>query len=147
MQVSTALLCDAASVRDGLLFLLGGGLTRLYRPNVPAAMNVSLALTITLHRQEIGRPHELAVDVIDEDGGRVAEIRGAFQVPAAPPSMGVHEELIVPVVLPFTNVGVPRYGWYSIEVSVDGHHERTAAFRVVPMNEAPGQPPVAPEGT
>lgn len=132
MQVSTALLCDAASVREGLLFVLGGGITRLTRAELPAPMNVALALTISVHRMEIGRPHELAIDVISEDGVKAAEVRGAFQVPEAPSSLGVHEQLLVPVVLPFTNVPLPKHGDYSIEVSVDGHHERSIPFRVIP---------------
>ncbi len=131
MDVSTALLCDAASVRENLLFVLGGGITRLFPPSVPAPMNVTLALTISVHRQEVGRPHELAVDVIGEDGQNIAQVRGAFQVPEAPSELGIHELLLLPTVIPLAGVVVPAHGWYSIEISIDGHHHRTLPFRVV----------------
>jgi hypothetical protein len=139
MQIGTALLCDAATVRDNLLFVLGGGVTRLYRTEFPADMNVSLALSIQLRRMEIGRPHELAVDVIGEDGAKIAEVRGGFQIPEVPADMDVHEELAVPVVLPFAMAGVPAAGNYSIEISIDGTHHRTLPFRVT--STPPGRAP------
>ncbi len=107
-------------------------------------MNVSLALTIDVHRTEVGRPHELSVELIDEDGTKIGEIRGAFQVSEIPQGLDVHEQLIVPVVLPLP-FELKAYGRYSIEVAIDGHHERTLPFRVaLPPNQPhPGGPPGA----
>lgn len=132
MQVSTALLCDAASVREGLLFVLGGGITRLYRAQLPAAMGLTLALTIDLHRMEVGRLHEIAVDVIDSDGKGIFEAKGAFQVYEMPPGVDLHERLILPMIIPLANVMLPAHGSYSVEISINGQHHRSLHFKVIP---------------
>ena len=38
MELTTALLCDHVQVREGLLFIVAGGITRLRRPSYPAAL-------------------------------------------------------------------------------------------------------------
>ena len=40
MTISTAILCDFAEVRDNLLFVVAGGVTRLFRAEWPGPMNV-----------------------------------------------------------------------------------------------------------
>ena len=49
MQVVTALLCDYASVREGLLNILGGGVNRLWRAELPAPLDGVDNLRLTLH--------------------------------------------------------------------------------------------------
>ena len=44
MRIDTALLCDAATERDGLLNVLGGGITVATRPEFPAPLGMTLAL-------------------------------------------------------------------------------------------------------
>ena len=85
------------------------------------------------------RPHEMAVDVIGQDGQRVAEVRAGFQVPGIPPDLDVHELLALPIVLPFANAGVTAYGSYSCEISIDGTHHRTLLSRVAPPPTAPAR--------
>lgn len=38
-----AVLCDRATVRDGLLHILGAGVTIVYRDKVPAPLDVDVA--------------------------------------------------------------------------------------------------------
>ena len=40
MRLETALLSDHASVRDGLLFVVAGGITRVWRSQLPAPLNL-----------------------------------------------------------------------------------------------------------
>lgn len=49
MQLASAILCDFAQVREGLLFVSGGGITRIWRETFPAAAGVSLALVFEAH--------------------------------------------------------------------------------------------------
>lgn len=128
MQVGAALLADFAQVREGLLFVVGGGITRIYRPELPAPMNVCLVLAIELHRMERDQPHELNVQIMDDDGGQVAEIKGGFQMQAT--DAAYHEAVNVPMVFDLRVVGLARYGFHVVEVSIDGHHERTLQFLV-----------------
>ncbi len=120
------MLADFAQVREGLLFVVGGGITRLYAPELPAPMNVCLVLAIELHRMEREQPHELNVQIMDEDGGQVAEIKGGFQMQNT--QAAHHETVNIPMVFDLRMVGLARYGFHVVEVSIDGHHERTLQF-------------------
>jgi hypothetical protein len=90
-------------------------------------MGVALALVFELHQMEADRPHELDVRIIGEDGAEIARVQGGFQT-QVPPELNVGEELLVPVALDLRNAGLPGPGAYSIEIAVDGTHQRTLQF-------------------
>lgn len=144
MRVGTALICDFASVRDGLLNVVGGGVTRIWRESFPAPLNICLALVFELHQMELDRSHQLVVQIMGEDGAQVAMVEAGFQTGKSP---GIHvgEELIVPVALDLRNAGLPNPGAYSVEVGVDGTHQRTlqlwAATGGPTPDVSPGTPP------
>lgn len=132
MDVTCALLCDAATVREGLLHVLGGGITRLNRPQFPAPMNTTLALGLAVHRTEAEREHQVEIIVQSEDGNRIAEVGAGFQVGATPESdLRPGERLNVPLVVPLIPVGLPVVGGYSIEVLIDGVHKAAVPFWAV----------------
>ena len=125
MQLSSAMLCDAAKARDGLLYVIGGGITRIQRQTYPADLQCSLALVIDVHQSELGRPHELEVLIQDEDGERLVAAKGGFQLAGADLMVGEH------VLLPFTldiKGKLAEPGAYSIEILIDGTHQRTIQF-------------------
>lgn len=128
MRVNSAILCDFAEVRDNLLFVVGGGITRLFRPEWPGPMNVSLALMVELERNDRERPHELDVQIIDEDGNPVARIQGAFQQGPGPDT-DFHEITFFPFTFDLRQVGIAHAGWHSVEISIDGRQEQTLRFR------------------
>lgn len=136
MRVNSAILCDFAEVREGLLFVVAGGVTRLFRPAWPGPMNVCLALVVELDRLEWDRPHELDVHVIDEDGGQIARIQGAFQQSPGP-DVDFHEITFFPFVFDLRPVTVQHAGWHSIEISIDSQSQQTLRFRA-------GSPPTPP---
>jgi hypothetical protein len=125
MKLSSAMLCDAAKARDGLLYVIGGGVTRIQRQSYPADFQCSLALVIDVHQSEMSRPHELEVLIQDEDGERLVAAKGGFQLSGADLMVGEH------VLLPFTldiKGKLAKPGAYSIEVLIDGTHHRTIQF-------------------
>lgn len=126
MRISTALLCDAATVREGLLHILGGGVSVMGRGEYPAPMLVQLAILIHQHPTELGRAHVLDVIVQQADGGRVAEASVEWLTP--PEAARTLGELAQPVVLPLQDVGLPAAGSYSVELLIDGHHQASLAF-------------------
>lgn len=134
MQVAAAFLCDAASVREGLLHVLGGGITRLWRQEFPAPLGVSVAILLELHRQELDRPHELNIVIMGEDGQSIAEVKGGFQVPAGP-VLEVHEGQLVPMTLDLRVAALPSAGPYTVDISVDGEHRRSLHFSARPASE------------
>jgi hypothetical protein len=62
MKVPVAVLCDAVSVRDGLLHILGGGITKVGRPSVPTPFGVQLALMLAFRHDDLG-PHIITVTI------------------------------------------------------------------------------------
>lgn len=136
MQVAAAFLCDFAEVREGLLFALGGGITRLWRDAFPASMEASLALLLELHQTEGATQHHLQVLVQGEDGQRVGEVKAAFQMGAAEVDVG--ENLLLPIVLDLRTARLPAPGSYAVEIVIDGTHQRTIQFKALPRPEQPG---------
>lgn len=134
MKISTAILCDFAEVRDNLLFVVAGGITRLFRADWPGPMNVCLALMVELDWTERETPHELDVQVITEDGKPVARIQGAFQQGTGPDT-DVHEITFFPFTFDLRQVVIEHVGWHSIEISIDSTPHHTLRFRT-------GTPPV-----
>ena len=131
MQVVTALLCDYASVREGLLNILGGGVNRLWRAELPAPLNLSMALMVDLHPQEVGGPHDLQVAVQDDDGRRIIELQGNFQAGQNPDAV-IGEHALVPFGIDLRPGQVEGYGGYSVEIMIDGEHRHSLPFWVLP---------------
>jgi hypothetical protein len=132
MRVDTALLCDAATVREGLLHILGGGITHIVRPEYPAELGVTLALRIMVHPTEVDHPHQLQIILQGEDGQQVTEVRA--QVQAEPPPDGLEAgdegELLIPWNFP-GRPKLPAPGRYSMELLIDGVHQRSVPFKAI----------------
>jgi hypothetical protein len=121
------LLCDHAQVRDGLLFVLSGGISRVLRPEFPAAMGTSLALVLELDRLEAERPHQLEIIVVGEDGEEVARVDAELSmgsVDAVKPGESLH----MPIAVDLRAAGLGRPGAYELRIYVDGEHRRTLQF-------------------
>jgi hypothetical protein len=136
MEVTTALLCDYAQVRDGLLFIMSGAVTRLNRSELPAPLGVFLALTFSMNLEEIGRLHEVRV-VVSDDDGRLAEARGGMQAQAR---VEIGEELLVPVALDLRPVALRRYGEVRFEISADDGPVHCISAWCQPQPSAEGEP-------
>ncbi|MDX1510521.1 MAG: hypothetical protein R3249_04190 [Nitriliruptorales bacterium] len=135
MQLAAALLCDAANVRERMISILSGGITRIRRPSYPAPLNAQLALVVELHQTEIGHRHEVGVLVQGQDGQQVATAQAAFD---ATGDVSPGETILVPIVVGLGGAMLPGPGPYSIEVTLDGMHHRTIPFRVMEPPEASG---------
>lgn len=129
MRIDCALLCDAATVREGLLHVLGGGVTRLNRPGYPAPLApITLALRILVHPTETDRQHQMEVRLQGPDGEPVAKFSVDFGV-TDPGQVQAGEEVSVP--LPLTmppNAALPQAGRYSFEILIDGIHQTSVPF-------------------
>jgi len=129
MEVTNAMLADFAQVREGLLFVSSGGVTRCYRDQLPAPLGVFLATVLELDRLEAERVHELQVVVVDEDGQQLAEIAGEIQLGQT--QMMINENLNVPIVFDLRNVPVERYGVVEVRLYVAREHRRTLPIWVL----------------
>ena len=134
MRVDCALLADAATVREGLLHILGGGVSRANRPEFPAPMFMSLGVRILVHPTEINDPHLVRILVLDADGQQLAESTLGFDPPPqeARDAFLPGEEWSLPIAVNLSGVMLPRAGSYSVEVLVDGHHQASVGFLAQP---------------
>jgi Family of unknown function (DUF6941) len=135
VRLTTALLCDFAQVREGLLFVSSGGINRLWRPKAPARMGVMLALVVQLEgMDELASSHRVEGSVLD---AATDERVGGFQA-----GMRAREELVErnllgePVLLPvpvdLRGVSLPRFGSYRLSITIDGEPHTELPFQVAP---------------
>ena len=139
MRIDCALLCDAATVREGLLHVLGGGITRAGRSVFPGPLGLTLALRILVHPTEAGHMHKLVVLLQGEDGQEAARVDIEFGV-ADPGTLEPGEQASLPLSLPMPpQVALPAPGRYSFELLIDGIHQGSVPFmaHLVELSPAP----------
>jgi hypothetical protein len=147
MRIDCALLCDAATVREGLLHILGGGVTRAGRTEYPAPLNLTLALRILVHPTETGSPHQLEVRLQSADGEVVTALGAEFGVDDTTAlAPGEHASLPLPLALPEA-VQLPTPGTYSFEILIDGIHQAAVPFIAHEIEVPTVQPPDAEGGS
>jgi hypothetical protein len=134
VRIDCALLCDAATVREGLLHVLGGGITRANRPEYPAPLGMAMALRILVHPTEAGDPHNLKMLLQAADGEKVAEFDLQFGL-NEPTGLDPGEEASLPVPVPMAGIVLPAPGSYSFELLIDGIHQTSIPFRATLVTE------------
>lgn len=130
-----AMLCDYATVREGLLHVLGGGINRLWREQYPAHLGVMLALILEVHPTQMDRDHTLKVLMIDADGKEIGDVIADFTVAPNPHSDRPGETLLLPLVVALQQVVLPAPGAYSVEILVDGQHKSSLGVLAAPPFE------------
>src|ERR1039458_8002761 len=123
MQID-AMLCDYATVREGLLHVLGGGINRLWREQFPATMGSTLALLLEIHPTETEIQHAIAIFLIDEDGRRLADVSAEFQVSKSTTIGRAGEAVLMPLLVSLHHLEIPSPGAYSVEILLDGQHKQ-----------------------
>ncbi|MFC0082535.1 DUF6941 family protein [Aciditerrimonas ferrireducens] len=139
----TMLLCDAAQVADGKLYILGGGWSLTGPEPVPSA----IALKVEVGWHEVDTPHHWELFLEDADGRPVlvatpegsqpVEVRGEFQVtrPTTVPE-GTPIDVALAVNLgPLPLEPDSRYIW---RLSIDGeaNEDWALAFTTRPLSPA-----------
>ncbi|MBI3928260.1 MAG: hypothetical protein HY319_22135 [Armatimonadetes bacterium] len=130
-----AMLCDFATVREGLLHILGGGINRLWREKFPAQMGVTLSILLEIHPTEANRQHSMNIVLQDEDGRRLAEVNADFQVGRNVESNRRGEPIVMPLAISLQQMTIPGPGAYSVEILLDGQHKRTLTVLAAPPKE------------
>lgn len=136
MKVDCALLCDAVTVREGLLHVLGGGITRLMKETYPAPLGAGLALRILVHPTEANREHRVEARLQNEDGSEVERVEFTFATtgeasqdnPTQAFGLLPGEELGIAVAVPLQYIKLQKAGGYSLEILIDGQHKKSIPF-------------------
>jgi hypothetical protein len=126
VEVTTALLCDGAQIREGLLFVMAGGITRIRRTSYPANLAAAAAVVLELDSIEAERVHEFELVVVGEDGQELARVAAQIQVGEAQVHFG--ENIHVPLAVDLHGAALPGAGAYELRLYIDGNHRRTIQF-------------------
>jgi hypothetical protein len=118
MEIEAAILCDAATVREGLIHILGGPITRIWRPALPAPLGVALAVIICMTPQEQPVPHELQV-TIRNDQHDIFNAMGGLQAGTPVINVEAGEMLMAPFAMPLHAAGSDAYGRHVVSISID----------------------------
>jgi len=138
MRLSSALLCDYAAVREGLLTTVSAGITRVSPPALPAPLGLFVALVIEVEPDQRALPHEIRMGVVGPDHSVVGKIRGAFQVGSG--DFEADEVSLIPVPFDLRPVPLAHAGWYSIDITVDAQAPVSLRFKVLEPAGTAGQP-------
>lgn len=129
-KVQAAILSDVAYVRDGLVYLLAGGINRVITA-VPGTLNVSLTVMVELEATEFAENHHVAVKVAHAESAQpIGQAVGNFHA-GDTSKLSPGEPMLLPLVVPLRNISLPHYGAYDIHVSVNGEPQQLLTFRCV----------------
>jgi Family of unknown function (DUF6941) len=119
MQVTTAMLADAATAVGGKLYVHGGGWDAIYTSQVPAihaAMAIVLIFKLDWHEANENIP--LAIEFQDEDRHHDAILSGKATLRAGiPPVAQKGAPLYHSFAQMFYGLQFPNYGRYTLTVS------------------------------
>jgi hypothetical protein len=131
----TMLLCDAAQVSEGKLFILGGG----WSITGPAMGPSAIALKLEVPWDETNVQHHWELYLVDadghpivvetEEGQQAIEVRGDFEV-GRPPGLPVGASLDVPIAVNLPPLPIEPGARYQWRLTVDGEtsEDWTVAF-------------------
>ena len=136
MRVDWAIISRYAETTGTTATIVGAGIDTYYPPDLPAEIVVPLTVQLRAHQNEMGRPHEVSLRILDADLDQVGEEgKLGFEATANPYiEQGWEAGVLFTIVSHFV---ASADGTYSIEISVDGEHKKSIPFRIVPG----GQPP------
>jgi hypothetical protein len=118
LSLTTVLLCDHAQVREGLLFVHSGGVSRVIPSTYPASIRVHLALVLHVPAAEVTGSHKVDVRFKYPDTAElIATAEVAMQLQAVQgtyPGEGVN----IPQVIDLSLIPFPRPGQVDVQISV-----------------------------
>ncbi|MDP1819447.1 MAG: hypothetical protein Q8K58_06065 [Acidimicrobiales bacterium] len=141
LDLSTAVLCDFAQVRDRLLFCSSGAVSRLYRQELPSPLGLMVGLVIEVPLEDAGMEHTLRAEVINRHGTVLAELQNLFRV--SDEGLFPHEVQQVPLVLSITGVRARTWGTHQVRLYLDDELVRALTLYVVPAAGTQAIRPVA----
>ena len=131
IDITTATLCDFAQVRERLLMVSSGAITRLYRQQLPATLAVMVAVVVAVPLEDTGDTHTLIAEVVNRNGHEVAEGRTAFTV--GNEDLFPHEVQQIPLVLSLAQIATDQWGTHQVRLSVDDGPTVSLTFYLVPI--------------
>lgn len=118
-RVTTLMVCDFANVRENLLHVLGGGVTRAVVARFPGSAHVSLALVAYVPPDETGRSHDVKISIKrPETAEPLMETTVSIKPVGGQLLPGEGAQL--PITVDLRGVVIPRPGPLDVQVQIDG---------------------------
>jgi hypothetical protein len=132
-----------ADVQDGLLYMLGGGVPRMWIDTFPLSLNAVLAIVIETSKTEVGRARFIEVAILDDQGNTINSQAGGFRV-AVRAELDDRELTQTPFLVQLAGAQLPMPGYYRFEITLNGELARSISVRA---DLVPGTDPrVSPSG-
>lgn len=143
VEITIAVLCEAATVRDGVLQILGAGVNRVHMPTYPAPLPTTLALRFELTLDEGRTQHSLLVQIVRaSDAADIGSVAGTIgpiaQDALTDPDLPVQAVTAVQL----SKIEIDADGRYDAVISVDDQELRRVPF-AIRSTALPGSPPSA----
>lgn len=131
-SVDCFLLVDSAQVANGKLFILGGGWARLTTTQIPVTRTFETAIRVVVPWTETNRPHQLELQVENEDGQTLLEtpVKAEIRV-GRPAQLKDGTDQVVPLALRVGPVTLEREGRYALILRYEGEVTARTAFDLV----------------
>jgi hypothetical protein len=138
-----AMLCNHAETANNLLYVSGGGVNTTHVPAAapgPYAVNLGFGMIVTVPWEEIGKAHEVHIELVDGNGNPVALARDAaepkpleivisFSIDAGAPETEGDDQTVA-LAANLGGVPLPDPGKYEFVLSIGGQELRRLGFRV-----------------
>lgn len=118
LELTVLSLCDYANVREGLLNVVSGGITRItVHGGFPAQIDAHLAMSVYVQPHRVGSAHHGRVILRYPDTAtEIARVDVEFNVDA---DRNPGEGLNIPIALPLRAVAFPHEGQVDVSVSLN----------------------------
>ncbi|MBI4677917.1 MAG: hypothetical protein HY748_10075 [Elusimicrobia bacterium] len=140
MEIDFAFLADCAEVNQGKMSVLGGAFDTIWVEKLPAIHpRLSFVLRLVLSPSEMGRKHSLEINIVDEDGKRIATVGGELSVGSRSPDLPAGWRQGFLSVMNFQHLTFTKFGNYCFEIVANNSSLKSVALRVaqrVPLQRA-----------
>ena len=120
--------------------MVGGAFDTIWSNAVPLVYpRLSFVMRILFTPAELGRNHNLEVNLMDADGHRMASVGGVLQLGPRNPQLPGGWRSGMLSVLNFVNLQFPAFGSYQFEIVVNNTSLRTIPLRVGERVQVPPQ--------
>lgn len=142
MIVDFAFLADGAEAINGKIYVLGGGIDTFWTDKLPfVCPRVSFAMRIIFDVAEIGRTHNLEIQILGEDGANIQTVGGPLAIQQKSPNLPKGWQQGIMTVLNFVNLQFPHFGNYSLNILLNNSNLKSISLRLaqrIPVIPAAG---------
>lgn len=143
---AVVLLCDAAQVCEGKLYILGGG----WSVSGPGPIQMAVAVKVDVDWNETNQSHRLDLELLDDAGepfrapGPSGDAPIRFEVQfevGRPPGVSEGTRIVLPFAFPTISAQLPPASRFTWRLSIDDRRDPNWETQFTTRPPVPGQPP------